>query len=587
MRGLYRGSRDVKGMCRMLEIGTLIDGKYRILKKIGEGGMSTVYLALNERAGKTWAVKEVRTDIHDEGGGIAQKGLIAETEMLKKLRHPRLPEIVDIIDGDGFFLVVMDYVEGKPLDKILDEEGAVDEKRVIVWGMELCDVLGYLHSREPPVIYRDMKPANIMLLPDGGVALLDFGTAREYKDDGIEDTVYLGTRGFAAPEQYGGGGQTDARTDIYCLGATLYCMLTGHNPALPPYGIRPIREWNAGLSVSLEKVVVKCTRTDPDDRYQSCQELMYALEHIHTDDAAYSKKRLCRFAGFALPLTAAFIIGTAVLISRAAQENMLKKEYDAYLAAAESADTKEEEIEDYCLAVILDPYEGEAYMELLEDGFLDDGVFTEEESLILKELLIEYGGGGQTNEAVFQSNGQEYDEFAYKAGLAYYYYYEDSGSKKNAKAYLKTASQSEYLDEVKVLRAMRLYTISDYYSKIGLVDEAGDVYVSYREYWEDLTALAGGNLVETDNERTALVVYGEIAAQIISRADEFRKDGVTQGEMEAVLADIERHLETDFTDGDGSYTEEVDELGEAVAQARLIEESVFGMDARADIGSGT
>lgn len=227
----------------MLRIGDLLDGKYKILNEVGRGGMSIVYLAVNERANKTWAVKEVRKDGLSDSRAV-RRGLIAETDLMKKLRHPSLPGIVDVIDSEDSFVIVMDYIEGRSLLEVLKTEGAQPEERVITWAFQLCDVLEYLHSQDPPVIYRDMKPANIMLKPDGTVTLVDFGTAREFKDQaGAEDTVCLGTRGYAAPEQYGSRGQTDARTDIYCLGATLYHLLTGHNPAEPPYGIRPLNYW--------------------------------------------------------------------------------------------------------------------------------------------------------------------------------------------------------------------------------------------------------------------------------------------------------------------------------------------------------
>lgn len=199
----------------MLEIGSLIDGKYKILNEVGHGGMSVVYLAMNERANKQWAIKEVRKDgVKDFE--VVKQSLVAETNMLKKLSHPSLPDIVDVIDEDDRFLIVMDYIEGNSLKTALQEYGAQSQKNVIKWAKQLCDVLGYLHSQNPPIIYRDMKPANIMLKPDGNVVLIDFGTAREYKENNIEDTTCLGTMGYAAPEQFGGMGQTDARTDIYC-----------------------------------------------------------------------------------------------------------------------------------------------------------------------------------------------------------------------------------------------------------------------------------------------------------------------------------------------------------------------------------
>ena len=218
----------------MLEIGQIIDGKYKILNVIGKGGMSVVYLAMNERANKQWAIKEVRKD-GTQDFNVVRQGLVAEIDMLKRFNHPNLPSIVDVIDGNGSFLIVMDYIEGIALDKKLQEEGALPQSSVIEWSKQLCDVLGYLHSRKPPIIYRDMKPANVMLKPDNTITLIDFGTAREFKLSSVEDTTVLGTRGYAAPEQYGGQGQTDPRTDIYCLGATMYHLVTGYNPAVPPY----------------------------------------------------------------------------------------------------------------------------------------------------------------------------------------------------------------------------------------------------------------------------------------------------------------------------------------------------------------
>ena len=179
----------------MLEIGSLVDGKYKILNEVGRGGMSVVYLAMNEKANKQWAIKEVRKDgIRDFE--VVKQGLIVETDMLKKLRHPSLPSIIDVIEDEDTFLIVMDYIEGNPLSSALEEFGAQPQELVISWAKQLCDVLGYLHSQNPPIIYRDMKPANVMLKPDGNVTLIDFGTAREFKEKNLADTTCLGTVGM-------------------------------------------------------------------------------------------------------------------------------------------------------------------------------------------------------------------------------------------------------------------------------------------------------------------------------------------------------------------------------------------------------
>lgn len=165
----------------MLKIGSLVDGKYRVLSEIGHGGMSVVYMAINEKANKTWAIKEVRKDgVKDFE--VVRQGLIVETEMLKRLDHPNLPSIVDVIENEDTFLIVMDYIEGNPLSQALEEYGAQPQEFVIEWAKQLCDVLDYLHTRNPAIIYRDMKPANIMLKPDGNITLIDFGTAREFKE---------------------------------------------------------------------------------------------------------------------------------------------------------------------------------------------------------------------------------------------------------------------------------------------------------------------------------------------------------------------------------------------------------------------
>ena len=162
----------------MLEIGQVIDNKYKILYEVGKGGMSRVYLAINEAAGKEWAVKEVRKKGRKHGESVKQDP-VTETDILKKLNNPHLPRIIDVIEEEEAYLIVMDFVEGLTLKKKLDSEGRQKQEDVIGWALQLCDVLEYLHAQDPPIIYRDMKPGNVMLRPDGRIVLIDFGIARE------------------------------------------------------------------------------------------------------------------------------------------------------------------------------------------------------------------------------------------------------------------------------------------------------------------------------------------------------------------------------------------------------------------------
>ncbi len=409
----------------MLEIGSLVDGKYKILSEIGHGGMSVVYMAINEKANKTWAIKEVRKEGVNDFKSVKQ-GLIVETEMLKKLHHRFLPSIIDVIDMDDSFIIVMDYIEGNSLHHRLKEYGAQPQESVIQWSMELCDVLGYLHSRTPAIIYRDMKPANVMLKPDGHITLIDFGTAKEFKEFNVKDTISFGTIGYAAPEQF--GGKTDARTDVYCLGATMYHLVTGKDPSAPPYEIRPIREINPALSNGLERIIQKCIQREPDKRYQSCAELLYDLENYQRIDIIHLKKQWRRMIGFGM--SALFTIGagiTAMAANNGAQ-NRLKENYDYLIDQAAVATLTQDEKEAlYIEAVQIDPSRKDAYLKMIEmylESSEDEGTgsFTREESSNITKLkagLDNKNDEGFANtikplQELQSQNPQEYAEVCYE-----------------------------------------------------------------------------------------------------------------------------------------------------------------------------
>lgn len=262
---------------------TTFNDTYEIKSLIGKGGMSTVYLAEHKRLHTRWAVKEVRKQ---QG---ARFDFLAESNILKRLQHSMLPRIVDIFEDADNVYIVEDFVEGRTLEDILKEQKRIDESTGLQWFADLCGVLRYLHTQEPnPIIYRDMKPSNVMLQPDGSLKLIDFGIAREYKSDSQADTTYIGTKGYAAPEQFGKA-QTDARTDIYALGVTMYHLLTGKSPYEPPYNFVPARELNPQLSRGIEYILNKCIQSEPEQRYQNVDELLDDLQHIYRFDTAYKK----------------------------------------------------------------------------------------------------------------------------------------------------------------------------------------------------------------------------------------------------------------------------------------------------------
>lgn len=278
--------------------GTVIGERYEILKQIGKGGMSVVYLAMDRQLNRQWAVKEIRKAADGNNDEIVTGCLIAEANLMKRLDHPALPHIADIIDNGETVYAVMEYVEGESLDRIMNKYGARPRKLVIEWTKQLCDALNYLHSQKPPIIYRDMKPANIILRPDGNLKLIDFGIAREYRGENTADTTVFGTKGYAPPEQYGLR-QTDARSDIYALGMTMHYLLTGVNPGPADDEYVPIRQRNPELPEDLERIIGKCTRPDPEDRYQNCSELMYALEHCEEEEETRRRRQKNKMGAFA------------------------------------------------------------------------------------------------------------------------------------------------------------------------------------------------------------------------------------------------------------------------------------------------
>ena len=259
----------------MTEIGSVIDGKYEILKEIGHGGMSTVYLSMDKRLNKQWAVKEIKkkgTGIKDED---IVNSLLAEADLMKRLDHPALPRIVDIIDNGITIYIVMDYIEGENLRKYLDDYGAQPAERVIEWGKQLCDALGYLHSQS--LIYRDMKPYNVVLKTDGTLKVVDFGIMRKYNPNQAADPCCLGTKGYASPEQY--SGQSDFRSDIFGLGMTMFYLVTGIEPRKTAYDANLIYAVNPNFPKGFEYIISKCTMLAAEDRYQNCSELMSDLNN--------------------------------------------------------------------------------------------------------------------------------------------------------------------------------------------------------------------------------------------------------------------------------------------------------------------
>jgi serine/threonine-protein kinase len=265
---------------RAIAPGDRLANRYTILRPLGKGGMGAVYLVEDARfTGRQWALKEMSEQgIDPAEAKTALEAFNREAQLLVQLDHANLPKVIDAFSERNRHYLVMEYVPGKTLEKRLEEAGApLPETEVYSYAVQLCDVLDYLHCQRPPIIFRDLKPANIMLKPDGRIKLIDFGIARHFKPGQSKDTQAMGTPGYAAPEQYGKE-QSDVRADVYALGATLHHAITGRDPGQEPFKFPAVRALNRAASPQFEATIMKAVLLDRDQRWPSIAALRAGLD---------------------------------------------------------------------------------------------------------------------------------------------------------------------------------------------------------------------------------------------------------------------------------------------------------------------
>ena len=258
--------------------------RYLILQVVGRGGMSAIYLALDMRTNRRRvAIKEMsQENLDDAERQAAMARFEQEMRLLSTLSHPNLPRIYDAFGAGGRSFLVMDYIDGKNLLQLLQEAGqplSVDQ--MLHYADQLCDVLSYLHGQRPPIIFRDLKPMNVMVTQEGRIYLIDFGIARFFKEGQSQDTIALGSPGYAPPEQHGGG-QTSPRSDLYALGATLHCCLTNRDPYHAPerFSFAPVRQFNPQVPEALDALIMSLLALDENQRPASALEVKQALARI-------------------------------------------------------------------------------------------------------------------------------------------------------------------------------------------------------------------------------------------------------------------------------------------------------------------
>ncbi len=509
----YTGKKFIweRGGAFMVRIGELIDGRYRALRELGRGGAGIVYLVLHEQAGQLRAMKVM----HGKGSG---QTLQEELRILRGLRHEMLPQIEDVVFLGEDCCLIMQYIEGKTLEQIVQGR-KVGLREALRWGSQLCDVMTYLHGRPVPVFYLDLKPANIILDGKGRLSLVDFGSARSIYAGGKlgKELPLTGTPGYAAPELYTDELAGDARADVYSIGAVLYyllCRKKPHGGETREQCLQAIRLAGAGEGMrSGERVRIEevaqilsvCLRTDPARRPADCRHLSKRFLH------AAGEGRLQRMLGrgerllYLIAAAGSIFCLIASLLCFYAAAGMRSRVYSSNMQRAALAGD-EERARLLQEAADLYPEKGETYIQLLEAAAADGFFSTLEQSRITEMLYRRSMGRIRENIDYLQEDEDAFIQFACRLGAVYFFLAGEGGDHYAAAGWLKKAVDPECISAcrypVRAARTARdaqiLLDLCDYYSRDVAAAQGGDK-LDADALWELLRRLLRAALQKKDS----------------------------------------------------------------------------------------
>ena len=501
----------------------VLNNRYEVLKVIHAKGMSAVYLVQDGNLNKQWCLKEIRKSSAGRNN-VEYDALIQEANIMKGLNHPSIPRITTIEEeGDSVF-IVMDYVDGMSIKSWLNKKGKISQDVAVVWVKQITQVLVYLHNRKQPIFYRDMKPDNVMIQGDGNIKVLDFGISVVIKAKCQVIEKALGTKGYAAPEQSKKGMVCDLRSDIYALGKTMYYMLTGINPSqVPKEKLKPIREIDSSISPGLELVVNKCVKEDPNERYQSCEELLYDLQVYKTLDVSRRKKMKSKV------VTVMALMGTSIALMAGSfiplfMYNHEKVEYynQALIAAEQSG-----RVSDYLDVLEINSEGIEPYFGLI-NAIKTDGIFSKDEE---KELL-----GYMNPRLSLLKEDPRYGELAYNMGKLYWFYYDNTSNEGilTSVKWFDDSVKAEY--EAKLSNVY--YQLGSFERNIAVsITEASDGGM-YKVYWNNLRLARE----EDTGELILLQLNKAIANCISSYTYSLYRDGISYEEIQGEVEQLKTFL---------------------------------------------
>lgn len=530
-----------------MKSGDCLDGRYRILRMLGAGGEGSVFLAVQERIYKFYAVK-----VMEKKEEYFSKESV---ELWKRLSHPGLPGIVDILELETKVCVVMEYVEGKNLAEILDQQGLPGERRVISWAIQICEILEYLHRQEPPVVFGDVKLANLILQKDR-IVMVDLGSALQKNSRGRRS----GTPGYQPPEKTEESGQNrELFLDLYALGKCMEFLAFGGERRRGERG----RRERDGISGEFKKILDKCTAQKESERYGSVKECRMDLEKLQRRPWMLSIMVVCTLCVMA-------VAGETLERDQSAVTAAQQYEQLLWDARNSPAKTQRELLKE---AIAIDPSCENGYLDLLEN-LLEDSCLSEEEDEILRKTLMQSDGDGVSFETRLQENPQGYGAVAYEIGMAYLYFYEGEGGKNYGVSWFQKVLQlpeGGQLEESKKKRCRLYEKIGSYRLELEHGDRTGESGISFGVYWKDLMELF--ETMDGDRENAALTLYfwQELLVQMMHYKLEFQEAGVTDEEMKNVVNLIEKG------------TEEMVDLNKAVRERKEQIQNLL-KEAKEDVG---
>lgn len=504
------------------ETGVCLEQRYFLMEVLGIGGTSSVFLAMDERIQRKRAVKIIRKTEYSKDRFWETEGLL-----MKRFHHKNIAEIFDILEDQEFVYFVMEYVEGYTLRELLKTGRRFSCQQTIHMGLQICDVLEYIHGQKKPVVYGDLKPENLMLEKNGRVVLIDFGASRVWKKE--KGVSCWGTEKYASPEQKAGNETVDIRSDLYSLGIILREMLYGDD--LP--------EEESWSQLLMDSVIEKCTRENPKERYQKIQDVRNALENCEKKKEKNFRrhKKNLFFAGILWSLSLS-LLGLSEIFSRQAAV-LFREGYEQYITAGERKTDKKSRISLFTEAITLNPWKEEGYFSLLRE--YQEDVFTGEEYEELLEILGRENQDGLSCESCFAQSPEKYGKFAFELGITCYFEWEGYGNKKYALSWLEQAKQKGNLTGEERKVAECLTDIARYYESPYRENRE----LTYPEkkmmetYWEDLKKLL--EIPETKALRQ--LVYRETVGQILQNLSNFQEGGVSKEEICEVLEQIRKEDE--------------------------------------------